>query len=237
MNKQSVRRGRLAAMTITVTLLVTMLLILFLSSCNDNSAHISSKNATNVNANYVPTETKSGSNTPLTLIPPPDTCGYCNRNLVGASSKQIGQVVLDYARAELDARGTTQLLLVRSIAWGDMPELGLGCLPDFASIEDPPLALVILKGDFNLAGGIPGAQSAPDQQKRVTYVIQVLDLWPAGSVYLTGSQTGGILRRVLNDPSLPAEERTMPTNCFPRAPRTLHYGQTAGGVLFPTKTG
>ena len=96
-----------------------------------------------------------GANAALTLEEPPSTCGYCERNLVGATSEEIGEFVVDLAMTQLNPQGSPEVLAVRSIVWEESAQLGLGCLPDFASIEDAPLAVVILKGEHG-----PGKCSA-----------------------------------------------------------------------------
>ena len=51
-----------------------------------------------------------------------------------------------------------QVLLATSVTNDQYTDLGLGCLPDAASFETPPLTLVILKGDFD-ANRVPGRPS------------------------------------------------------------------------------
>lgn len=180
----------------------------------------------------IPSQSGSGDE-PLTTTPPPPTCKYCSRNLVSATSRQVGEFASELAASQLSPKGTTEVVLVRAITWEEAPELGLGCLPDFASIEDPPLALVILKGDLDLGSAVPGTAALPENKRRVQYVALVLDLWSAAWVYVNGSPTGEHFNKILNDPKLPAAKSTV-SACPPRAPRSLHYGESAGGILVPT---
>ncbi|MGA7733351.1 MAG: hypothetical protein WCD37_18980 [Chloroflexia bacterium] len=175
-----------------------------------------------------------GANAALTLEEPPSTCGYCERNLVGATSEEIGEFVVDLAMTQLNPQGSPEVLAVRSIVWEESAQLGLGCLPDFASIEDAPLAVVILKGDMDLGSAVLGLGSLPAEQRRVKYVAIVMDLWAASWVHLTGSPTGEQYNLILNDPTLPQSTADQKSECPPRAPRTVHYGQSAGGVIYPT---
>ncbi len=184
------------------------------------------------------TDGRQASTEPLTLIQPPDTCSYCSHNLVGMTSQQIGLFAVDYARANNYVRsGTPEILLSRSITRDQNTALGLGCLPDFATIEQPPLALVILKGDFDLNRLASGAAPpAPRTANKTEYLSFVFDLWAAEPAAWNESYTGGLFRTALNDSSLPVETSDEPTNCPPPIPiskLTLHYGQPVPGFTTP----
>ncbi len=103
------------------------------------------------------------------------------------------------------ASGSPQVLLSRTVRASELPTLGL----PFGNVNvvdgAPPLVLVVLRGDFRSDGQLFAGGNAPPaaQVAQVKYVALVYDLW-AGlptSVYI--SPNGGLLRRVLNDPSLP----------------------------------
>lgn len=179
---------------------------------------------------------QANSGLPLTTIQPPATCRHCAENLVGADENEIGQFALDIANRSLHPRGNTAIAQVRPIKWDEAPGLGIGCLPDFASIEDAPLALVVLKGDMDFGDINRGTQYLPEEERRVNFVVMVLDLWAGAPVYTTASKTGAELSKLLNDPALPKAPVTAPMTCPPRAPRTVHYGEAAGGRIFPTFT-
>ncbi len=82
-----------------------------------------------------------------------DSFHYGAKDLNGASPEQVGQFALEYVQHHLQVRGTPQVVLVRRIKPDDLPKLGLGCPLTMASIEEPPLTLVILKGNFDVESG------------------------------------------------------------------------------------
>lgn len=113
------------------------------------------------------------------MLQPPATCHYCSNNLVGKSAQEIGQYALEYERTNRYVRsGMPQVLLSRGITREEYTSLGLGCLADSDSIEQPPLALVILRGDFDL-NQFPGGMTVPIAQttQRPIYMSLVFDLW------------------------------------------------------------
>lgn len=146
-----------------------------------------------------------------------------------ASLEQVGQYVQQEAQGQLDAQGPSEVLLSRPVTYDEMPKLGLGCLGNSSSIEEPPLVLVILKGDF--IWNLPGDSSPTGHFK---YAVYVIDLWAPGAIYITGSRTGGLVKKALNDPSLPDEPQHLPTDCPARLPATAHYGSEMPGITFPT---
>jgi hypothetical protein len=180
------------------------------------------------------TGTAGATKEPLSLEPPPPTCGYCDRNLIGKTSDEIGQFTVDMAKLQLNVQGPLDVALVQSIKWDDTAALGLGCLPDFASIEDAPLALVILKGDIDISSIGAGFSSLPSAKRQTTSVAFVMDLWSAGWVYVGTDGTGSDFSDITQKSTSQAVSSGAQATCPPRAPRTLHYGQSAGGEIVPT---
>jgi hypothetical protein len=124
-------------------------------------------------------------------------------SLVSALPTEIGQAAIDHTLAQFSIMsGSPQVLLTRSITVKDLPSLGLPKI-NFAALE-PPLMLVILKGDFDISN-LPGGGNIPKSNWhwRVGYIAYVMDL-KAGLPTLTmGSPQGGIFRKALNNPNLP----------------------------------
>jgi hypothetical protein len=115
-----------------------------------------------------------------------------------------------------------QVMLSRLITPEDYQTLGLGCPPSQLIFEQPPLALVILKGDLRPVG--PGMEAAVD----VKYIAYVFDLWADAPTSEMWSVDGGAFRTALNDPTLPNESSGMPMVCPTPLPYkiTQHYGET-----------
>ncbi len=156
-----------------------------------------------------------------------------NHILDGASPEQVGQYAQQYAQQRFDGRSPSQLLLSRPVTYEEIPELGFGCMGNASYIENPPWVLVILKGDFSLSS-LPGSAVLGDV--RTPYVVMVFDVWAAEPTLITGSMTGGLVKKALNDPNLPDEVHDIPTDCPTRLPGILPYGVEIPGVTLPTVT-
>lgn len=175
---------------------------------------------------------EKGATSAVTLAQPPATCQYCSRNLVGKSAEEVGQFALEYAKANGNVRkGTPQLLLSRSITGEEYTALGLGCLPTFDTLEEPPMVLVILRGYLDL-GALASGTAPKVTDMAPVYMGLVFDLWAAQPVaWVLSHNQGGIFRQALNDPALPVETSSAP-GCpkqIPMSQRYLHYGQAAPG--------
>jgi hypothetical protein len=174
---------------------------------------------------------KSGGSVAALLPEPPPTCHYCSTRLLDASPEQLGEYAVQYATNMHEVSGDPpQVLLARLVAPSDFPTLGLGCPPDFVAIEQPPLALVILKGD--LRPNMPGMQPTIFPVKYIAYVF---DLWADTPTIEISSRDGGVFRKALNDPTLPESDGGMPSVCPTPVPykKTLHYGDAAPGFDAP----
>jgi len=182
-------------------------LALFLTSCDSYTP-----GAANTD---VPRRTDG---TPIPLSP---------ANLLGKSSPEVGQYVLNDILPALarTLSGTPQALLARPIQRDEAPALIHECIPDLAAIEDPPLMLVILKGDFEDHG-----PSLTMTRERVHYIAVVMDVWAGGPILEVMSKTGGPYREALQDYSLPDDGKDAVPVCPTRQPRTTHYGDIARGV-------
>lgn len=124
----------------------------------------------------------------------------------------------------------TQMLLVRSVTRSQLPELGLGCLPENETDQEPPFVLAVLKGSFT-GSGIPS--TAPMPNRDFKYAVVVLDVWAAEPSVIITSYDGGVLRTVLNDPSLPMVASYLPTSCPAYKPGKIPYGAIIPGQNLP----
>jgi hypothetical protein len=147
--------------------------------------------------------------------------------LTNASMQQVAQVALNEVQSDFAIQsGTPQVVLTKAIARGDLPKLNLPSIPG-TSIEDPPLMLVIIKGDFGSSTFPSIAATGPAQH--YAYVGYVYDLWAGVPTVTLASRTGGEFRAVLNDPTLPVEP--IPAGTPFVSPAALHhYGEVVSTV-------
>jgi hypothetical protein len=163
---------------------------------------------------------------------------YGSPNLTGATKAEFAEFARDWARVRLQPKGVPELLLARSITYEEIPTLGLGCPPPITTIEEPPLMLAILKGEFDLTGAGPGfGRGDSPRLGEKQYVMLLFDVWAARPMVIISSETGDILKKALNDPNLPDMAQPMPGVCatpIPLIQRTMHYGEVAPGFPVPT---
>lgn len=164
--------------------------------------------------------------TPLNYVPPMATISPAN--LLGLSPQEVAQFAVDMLmrRGEVTG-GTPEVLLARSMQYNDCERLGLGCAPGFSSIEEPPLVLVLLKGNFQLRQ--PGFRNQFEDHH---YVALVYDLWAGFPTSILSSVDSRPFARALNDSRLPTQE---PYTCPTQEPyrKTFHYGEEAPGLPVP----
>ena len=99
-----------------------------------------------------------------------------------------------------------------------MPQLGLGCPPNFSMVNPPPVMVAILRGEFDFRGVGPGFRYA---QAPVTgkeqYAYYVFDVWNALPVITMSSGDGALFRQALHDSTLPDKpEVRLPAACAPQ---------------------
>lgn len=163
---------------------------------------------------------------------------YGSTNLVGASDAEIAQFAQDWVLHRLQPKGTPEVLLARSISYDEISVLGLGCPPAFNTIEEPPLMLAIVRGEFDFRGAEPGFRNeAPPIAGQKRYVVYIFDAWAGRPAVTIASEDGAIVKKALQDPTLPnnpaeAVAGDCPTP-IPVAQRRLHYGQPAPGFTVP----
>ena len=104
--------------------------------------------------------------------------------LLTATVSEVQQAALDYAASESRVLVPPQILLTRSITKKELPELGLEEIG--YTDHDPPLALVVLEGQFEIQPrGLTIA--GPEQVK---YIFYVLDLNAGAPTYIGFSRNG-----------------------------------------------
>jgi hypothetical protein len=153
--------------------------------------------------------------------------------LAGKSPQEIAEYAVEhFVPSFLYSTGTPEIILASEVTREELPQIGLGCLPDNGSSEEPPYVLVILRGDF---GGVNMPKAVPPPpDAHYLYAAMVIDVWAPGPTVLITSATGGEFRTALNDPSLPKMDNPFPVNCPPRTPGHLPHGAVLPGVVFPT---
>ncbi len=155
--------------------------------------------------------------------------------LTNATPDAVGRVALAYTSAHYQVITTPQVLLSRTTSKAEVSKLGLGDLP-INTIEQPPLTLVVLKGDFR-NGRNPGlVDPASWASKRFKYIGYVFDLWAGVPTLSIASPDGGIFRQTLNDPALPVSPPIPTAPPFPTPAHPLHYGDIAPTVTLPTRS-
>lgn len=161
--------------------------------------------------------------------------------LVNKSLDEIGQRAIDFARKNGTIHsGDPQVLLTRPVTLDQLTALGLG-KHESETIEEPPLVMVILKGDFSPfprpgagEGAAPGQSPSQTDANRITYVAYVYDLWAGLPTIIQESKDGGIFKKALNDSTLPDVPSLSPPSdpkrdSQPTAAKVLHYGDTGIG--------
>ena len=160
------------------------------------------------------------------------------RDLVEASSEDIAGYAKLFASQQLKAKGDQEVRLVRNVTREQVAELGFGCLPDFSSIEQPPLILVILKGEYDFSSAMPGG--GPGRSEPLlppghkSYVAYVFDAWAAFPVLMGSTIDGSNVKKALNDPTLPdppyvsSSPFVCPTQ-VPASQKKYHYGEEVPG--------
>jgi len=165
------------------------------------------------------------------------------RTLVGESDREIGRYAVDYTRLLYRVvSGEPRVVLVRRVTAAELPSLGLGEI-GFGG-EEPPLALVILRGDFDISA-MPGSLDPSLWPSRVAFIAYVFDLRAGMAALTAGSYRGGDLRTALNDPTLPddlpvmvpqlSNERAFAHPAAPPPTTRRPYGAVAPPAPKPTR--
>jgi len=171
---------------------------------------------------------------------------FIRRSLTGALPQDVGQVAVEYTRARFKVNsGTPNVIVARKPTINDLSALGFS--NEEYDPQDNPLMLVVLKGDFDVSN--MHRRYNAKRHKQVNYIAYLFDLRAGGPTFIQTSAKGGILRNLLNDPSLPDDPvanpealeelkkrnlpEAMPVPPEPRATQKLPYGSTAPYVQPP----
>lgn len=180
------------------------------------------------------------SNIALTTSKPPSTCSNCEHNLIGKTASEVGQFAQNYAKQQLRAIATPQVLLTRLVDTQALADLGLGCGVSLTAIEQPPMILTILKGDFDFRGAAPGFSQLPRPvANKDSYVVYVFDAWVDTPMVILPSYDGALVKKALQDATLPDNTEVMPSVCstpIPTSQKRYHYGDKVPGFVVPTHT-
>lgn len=128
---------------------------------------------------------------------------FNKRPLTAASTEEVGQVAIDYTRTRFNILSKEpQVVIARPVTTDDLSDLGLPT--DDYDPQDFPQMLVVLKGDFDVSNLFIGGKNSPNTwHKRVNYIAYIFDLRAGAPMLTQTSAKGGILRKLLNDPTLP----------------------------------
>jgi hypothetical protein len=142
--------------------------------------------------------------------------------LTDASTNEISQAAIDYTYYRFTVvSGSPEVLLVQSVTKNQIPSLGLSAI-EFAG-EEPPMALVAIKGDFDVS-----SLRAVGSPLQVQYLIYIIDLKVGLPTLIEFSVDGSRFRDLLNDPSLP-EYNQPPSD--PNEPMATPESETAAPKL------
>jgi hypothetical protein len=162
----------------------------------------------------------------LMVVPGPSASARMPHSLLGSTPNDVAAYAIEYARGHGDVvKGAPAAVLSLPVTRGQITALGLGCLGEFAAIEEPPLSLVILKGDF-----VFSASASQRYSLNSKYLAYVFDAWSGEHVYRLASIDGSHFRVALNDPTLPVAKAALPASCptqIPASMKKLHYGEIA----------
>ncbi|MBI3979037.1 MAG: hypothetical protein HY331_12710 [Chloroflexi bacterium] len=131
---------------------------------------------------------------------------FANRSLIGASPAEVGEYALADVRANMRiVSGEPKVVLVRPVRAADLPGLGLGNV--YFAGPEPPLMLVIVRGDIDVRNYFPSFTNMDPNtwHWRVGYIAFIMDLRAGMPSGVRTSVTGGRFRTALNDPTLPDE--------------------------------
>lgn len=166
---------------------------------------------------------------------------FQKRPLTSASEQEVKQAAVNYTQAHSSQfkilSGTPEAIFARPIKAAELPSTGLGEI-NFMG-EEPPLMLVVVKGDFDTTGFIPRRFQTSNPPSSTKYIAYVFDL-QAGTPTLTATGlTGEYFRNELKDSTIPSESKPVdPKQGMPEAvpgekveppAQKLPYGTTIPG--------
>jgi hypothetical protein len=142
---------------------------------------------------------------------------HVSSSLINVSADDVGFRALDYTRHTFIALQEPRVVLARRVVAAELPSLGFESLAFLT--EEPPLMLVIVRGDFDITRGTLGTSKLDptNWHWRVSHIAYVYDLLAGMPILTLTSPRGSLFRRALNDPTLP--EDTLPNGSPVPTPR------------------
>lgn len=150
------------------------------------------------------------------------------RSLTDASQQEVQQAAINYTLANSSEftilGGTIKTVFTRPITAAQFSSIGFGEV-NFIG-EEPPMMLVVVKGDFDTTDFVPSfsndSQPTPKERTKAKYIAYVFDLRAGRPTLTTTALTGEYFRKALNDPSLPDEPKLIgPERGMPEAAPSL----------------
>lgn len=137
---------------------------------------------------------------------------FDGRPLTSALEQQVGQAAIGFTLANSDEfkvlSGRPQVVFTRPITAAELPATGLGEINTIG--EEPPMMLVVVKGNFDTTNFGPslGSEGSPPRTKS-KYIAYVFDLRAGIPMFTATGLTGEYFRRTLRDSSLPDEPKEL----------------------------
>lgn len=126
---------------------------------------------------------------------------YRAHSLVHATSMEIAQAALDYTNASYIVIDASPVVVFnKQINASKITALQIPC-PAYTPQDEPPLALVIIKGTFD--GNSFGRPSESMTIPNIHYIGYVINLNTGSPSAIIPSINGGRFKMALNDPNIP----------------------------------
>ncbi|MFS0513609.1 hypothetical protein ACEYW6_02645 [Nostoc sp. UIC 10607] len=130
---------------------------------------------------------------------------FQKRPLTSASEKEIRQAAVNYTLANSCRfkilSGTPEAIFARSIKAAEIPSTGFG---EFEFMgKEPPLMLVVVKGNFDISGSTSGSFQSSNPRRSTKYTAYIFDLQAGTPIFSATGLAGKYFRNALNDSTLP----------------------------------
>jgi hypothetical protein len=138
-------------------------------------------------------------------LPNVEAQGGSPYSLLGKSAGEVAEAMIAQTRAcGRLVQGTPEAVHTSSVSAAELPDLGLGIGPVVPPVPEPPMMLIVLRGEFDLSSELGANRlGAGTWHSRVAYLAYVVDLRAGAPYLMLTSVTGGRFRQILNDPRLP----------------------------------
>ncbi|MBW4487255.1 MAG: hypothetical protein KME12_05645 [Trichocoleus desertorum ATA4-8-CV12] len=132
------------------------------------------------------------------------------RSLINASKQELEQVALNFLKVDnlqfKVLNGSPKVVLNLPITLPELEAIDLGFSPIG---EVPPLALVVIKGNFDATEFVPSVEDDGKLKPfKTQYIAYVVDLRAGVPTLTAAGLSGKYFRDVLNDPDIPDEPKT-----------------------------